>query len=318
MNLLRHFFKKESKVILRDNDLNAFGIPEPTRSLLFITNEPLSKMKDAGQLKIVVSFNGIKQEDTADIFSEPSLIWTKLPIKENNSLETRKIYYPSYAKLDPICRFQYLSWLRDVIQETNLSYVFLYYYGLERHLLVGDYDLAVDEIIRLIKAHDKGTFKSYATTALLASSVYRKRFDILSRAPFVLDELTNIGLFLRWQIGKDLKAGELMRLSNKVGFKNKNYIKNKPDLFKRVLDKEIESYAGNSIKIIESINFSLVSWKDEIYFANLSVPGSIRTIRTPQIIENKDFKKVIFNLLSKTYNKIKNGKYINNKPLSYG
>src|SRR6056297_1143355 len=141
-------------------------------------------------LNISIDFN--KEEtrpshtdNKSSIYAEPSLIWTKLPIRANNGLEKRPIYYPSYFKLSPECRYQYLNWLQDITKETNLSYVFLYYYGLERHLLVGSYDSAVDEIIRLVKYHDKGSLKSYASNALLASSVYRERFNILDRAPFI-------------------------------------------------------------------------------------------------------------------------------------
>ena len=49
-------------------------------------------------------------------------------------------YYPSYAGLSPEQRWVYLNWLTDVSQPVYIGYVFLYYYGLERQLLSGDFN----------------------------------------------------------------------------------------------------------------------------------------------------------------------------------
>lgn len=303
--MLGKLFK--NKIAISSNSLlDVAFIPEPTRSLLFITDEPLSKYKDSSTITISIGFNG--DEDSEDIYSEPSLIWTKLPVEKNSQIETAKMYYPSYAKLDSKCRFQYLNWLKDVSKETNLSYVFLYYYGLERHLLVGNYDLAVDEIVKLTKYHDKGSFKSYASTALLAASVYRKRPDILDRAPFTLEVLSNIGLFLRWQIQKDLNPKEIMNLANKVGFKKKTYIKRVPDLFLKELQKNIQIYTKKHGLILESLNFNNIKKADDLYFANTSIPSNVRTISTPQILENEEFQKTVFNLLNQTHEMVKSAK----------
>jgi len=307
MSLLNKFFGKNNNLVEVKNSLDFFNIPEPTKSLLFITNEPLSKIECVNELKIVITLGGdVRSEKNNDFFAEPSLIWARLPIKENNDLKKEKMYYPSYTSLSPECRFQYLHWLKDVSRETNLSYVFLYYYGLERHLLIGHYDLAVEEIFKLVKYHDKGTFKSYATTALLASSIYKKRPDILNRIPFVLDQLTNLGLFLRLQLRKSLSAEELIDLAYKVGFKNRNYIKKKPTLFKKILQEQINKDESKNGSILERIDLGSLKKSKENYFANLSIPERIRTIKTPQIIENKFFKEIIFKLLLFTHDEIKN------------
>ena len=282
------------------------GIPEPTRSLLFITNEPLSKIQSPLQIKLVITVDGIEEEKSEDFFFEPSLIWTRLPIQKNDDLETEKMYYPSYSGLSPRCRYQYLNWLKDITQETNLSYVFLYYYGLERHLLIGNYDLAVDEIIKLVKHYDKGSFKSYATSALLASSLYRKRVDILNRSPFVLDELKNAGLFIRMEMNMDLTADELIKLSSRIGFKNKNYINKKPELFKKLLQEEIDRLKDSNRSILDPVELKPLEKSNELYFANMSIPEKLRIIETPQIIENEIFRKTVYDLLKMTHEKVKN------------
>ncbi|MDD2656205.1 MAG: TerB N-terminal domain-containing protein [Patescibacteria group bacterium] len=287
------------------NNILTAKIPEPTRSLIFTTDENPSKFKNVASIGISINIFEEQKDKNLNIFSEPSLIWIKLPIVPNSNLEQSKMYYPSYATLNPECRYQYLEWLKDITKETNLSYVFLYYYGLERHLLIGNYDLAVDEVIRLVKYHNKGSFKSYASTALLSSSIYHKRPDILKRAPFILDNLTNIGLFLKWQIQKDIDEKEVIKLANIVGFKKRTYLKNKPNLFIKYLKQSIENYKKNKDLLINSIDLKNIKKDKDLYFANLSIPKQIRTIETPQIMENETFKETILKLLNETHEIIK-------------
>ena len=87
------------------------------------------------------------------------------------------MYWPSYSAFSPEARYEYLRWLSDITQPTNLSYVFLYFYGLERHLLVGEYDAAVDEIVRLLKAHPKKSFIQYASQSLIIASLLTYYID---------------------------------------------------------------------------------------------------------------------------------------------
>lgn len=289
---------------------SSLHIPEPTKSLIFITDEDLSKMKNPMSITINVSLDLDKQKvDTsydynkASLFAEPSLIWTKLPVKKNDELETKPMYYPSYSGLSPEHRYQYLNWLQNVEQDTNLSYVFLYYYGLERHLLVGNYDAAVDEILRLIKYHNKGSFKFYATTALIASSIHRKRPDILEKAPFILNDPSNISLYLRFELQKELTAKDLIELANRVAFYNKRYIKLKPDLFEKELQKIIDDYHERNGFILSQLESP--SFQEQVYFANVSISDKIRSIKTPQIIENNKFKQIVYDLLNQAHSAVK-------------
>lgn len=298
-------------VLERNNEiLSTFQIPEPTKSLIFVTDENVSKIKNPMSLTINVSLDLDRQEvnttyddNKASLYAEPSLIWTKLPVKINDYLRKELMYYPSYPALSPEERYQYINWLRDIENETNLSYVFLYYYGLERQLLIGDYDLAVYEVLRLIKFHDKGTFKSYSATALTAASIYRKRPDILEKAPFILDDISNISLYLRLDLQKELTAKDLISLANRVKFYNKRYIKLKLDLFEKELQELINDYHNKNGFILNQLDDLI--FNDQSYFANLSIPDRARIIKTPQIIENDKFKQIVFNLLNETHLKIK-------------
>ena len=58
-------------------------------------------------------------------------------------------YYPSYKNLKAENRYVYLNWLRDVTAPIPIGYVFIFYYGLERHLLFGKFEQAFDMIVKL-------------------------------------------------------------------------------------------------------------------------------------------------------------------------
>lgn len=302
-------------VVPADNGLiSQLRIPEPTKSLLWVTNEDTSKISAVNQIRIVIKLgeNGVEGEtidESYNFYSEPSLIWTRLPVEKNNELETQKMYYPTYSGFSPKHRYQYLNWLRDVTRETNLSYVFLYYYGLERQLLVGDYDLAVDEILRLIKHHDKGTFKGYAINALVLASGYRKRPDIIKKAPFILDAPSDVSLYIQWLAKDILSAQEIINLANRVGFTNKRYIKEYPDLFKQELEKVTEAYQkknGDLLQIVDIEKLPKESWAS---MANLSIPDEISRVKFPSLLDDSSIlRTTLRDLLQEAHLKVKENK----------
>ena len=59
-------------------------------------------------------------------------------------------------------------------KEINIGYVFIFYYGLERHLFFGDAESAFDMILRLRQRHKNGSFMSYSSSALVAAHIYQK------------------------------------------------------------------------------------------------------------------------------------------------
>ena len=138
--------------------VESLRIPEPTRSLVWMTDEDPSLAESPTSITIVISLSddGVSTDKKEKgRHAEPSMIWKKLKVSPNADLEEDAMYWPTYVRFTPEQRYQYLNWLRDISQPTNLSYVFLYFYGLERHLLVGNYDDAVLEIRRLLQAHKK-------------------------------------------------------------------------------------------------------------------------------------------------------------------
>jgi hypothetical protein len=310
MNFLKLFSKKSNLPSISNREIiESFQIPEPTKSLLFITDENPSKISSPLQIKITINLSNSGIETDVDnghnFYGEPSLIWTKLTVIKNSEMEEKPMYYPEYSSLSPKHRYQYLNWLRDITQPTNLSYVFLYYYGLERHLLVGNFDFAVSEIFRLLKNHNKGTFRSYAQNALIVSALHKKRLDIFDNSLTLADGVSNESLLIKKGLGHRLTSDDLIKLAYSVGFKNNRYIKLYPSEFKSILGEFLKEYQNSNGSILESVSSDELSKSDSIVFANTSIPEHVRTIKVPQIISNNKFKNTCIDLLQKTHDNLK-------------
>lgn len=283
-------------------------IPEPTKSLLWITDEDTSKIEHAGSISLSISITdqGVQVDEKENgFYAEPSLIWTKLPIKPNSELIQEAMYWPSYTAFSPEARYQYLRWLGDITQPTNLSYVFLYFYGLERHLLVGEYDAAVDEIARLLKAHPKKSFINYASQSLIIASLGRERLDIIDRIPSLLEEEIDEALALRVIKGTSMTPDDVISIANKVGFNNKRYIKLYPDEFKQELQRNIDAFEKQFGNLLSTFKLEDFRREETTVFANLSIPEHVRHIKVPIILEDKKFSQGMNNLLQAAHEGVK-------------
>lgn len=279
-------------------------IPEPTKSLLWVTDEDTSKIENAGSISLVVSADGFYRKENG-YYSEPSLIWKKLAIEPNNELIQEAMYWPSYSSFSPKARCQYLHWLRDVTQPTNLSYVFLYFYGLERHLLVGDYDLAVDEIARLIRAHPKKSFVQYASGSLIIASLAKGRLDIIDRVPSLLEEEIDETLALRIIKGTTMTPEDIISIASRAGFTNKRYVKLYPEAFNKELQKQIDEFESKFGKLLSVFKLEDFRKEPTTVFANLSIPEHIRSVSVPVILDDEKFKTGMRNILQATHESIK-------------
>lgn len=300
--------------------VESLQIPEPTRSLLFITEEDTSKIQSASGFSITISVNpntgqAEMSEDMKGFFAEPSLIWTKLPIKANSDLETQAMYWPAYSQFSSEHRYQYLRWLKNIEQPTNLSYVFLYFYGLERHLLVGNYDEAVDEIVRLLKSHTQKSFRQYATSSLIAASLVRKRLDIVDRVPSLLEEEVDEALALRIIKGTSMSPDDMMSIASRVGFTNRRYFKVQPELFKHNLQTVINEFEAEYGKVMSIFKLEDFKKENANIFANMSIPVEARTAKVPVILDDVKFQSAIRSALEEAHKRTKDKLASDRKPL---
>lgn len=110
--------------------------------------------------------------------SENCLIDPRLPVGRNGDPEGRTMgYWPSYSRISPDARRSYLQWLAGPRSDpqTYIGYVFLYFYGLERRLMIDDSDDAqtvIAEVRRLLSVYGHhGSFKRYASELLSACAL---------------------------------------------------------------------------------------------------------------------------------------------------
>ena len=104
-------------------------------------------------------------------------------------------YWPSYSRIPPECRAAYLHWLVDGRRAPGayIGYVFLYFYGLERRLLIdsqrssaarAEHPALVREVERLLRIYRaNGSFSGYAGNLLRFLSLADSARRYLSAPP---------------------------------------------------------------------------------------------------------------------------------------
>jgi len=149
----------------------------------------------------------IKEREKPD----PSTIWSYLPIKSGRAEPLS--YFPHYIDLSPEQRFAYLTWLRNVDNPVDMGYVFLYYYGLEKHLLIGNFDKAFHQIIRLRNVHNNKSFQKYSEQALIHSCIMRNRLDMLVdlHEKTEISGFSNAQFLLAYNLKMDISAQNLLQ-----------------------------------------------------------------------------------------------------------
>lgn len=111
--------------------------------------------------------------------NENCLIDPKLPIASRADVSGQYLpYWPSYGDIAPSSRKAYLDWLAGPRSDPtiNIGYVFLYFYGLERRLMLeataSDRDEIRAEISRLLGIYGENhSFRRYAVTLLSAEAI---------------------------------------------------------------------------------------------------------------------------------------------------
>src|SRR5690606_23253050 len=97
------------------------------------------------------------------------LVVPSLPLAARAAVSGQDLdYWPSYEGLSPSSRKAYLDWLASDRSdpETPIGYVFLYFYGLERRLMLEsnglDRDAVIAEVERLISVYgSNNSFRRY-------------------------------------------------------------------------------------------------------------------------------------------------------------
>jgi len=247
---------------------------------------------------------------------EPSLLSVNAAVKVDADPASvdRLPYYPAYSELQPEQKGVYWQFLLNPYSGlSEIGYVFILYYGLERHLLKGDYEKAFHVILKLRDVYSNSSFQNYSGCALIVACTMHNRIDLLSEFFASLDkgyELkfpANLYLLGKYGLGIPLYSQDIMRMAKDFEFSNLNYIKKYPEIFEQVLQEQMQSRYGLAQLDISSF-VGASEWKkaprdDVLAFANVSIES--RTIPVPQIIDIFKFKKAVYDLLEVTHDAVK-------------
>lgn len=263
-----------------------------------------------------IIINDMVMEISMTGMQEPSLLSINAPVNISavpNSVD-RLPYYPNYSSLSSEQKGVYWQFLRDPYRGSfEIGYVFILYYGLERHLLQGDYEKAFYVILKLRDVYSNTSFQSYSGCALIVACMMHNRIDLLNEFFASLDKhyelkfSANLYLLGKYGLGIPLYAKDIMRMAKDFEFTNLNYIKKCPDVFEKILQEQMQSRFG--LIQLDIRNFVDVSDMKKAYkvdvpaFANISIES--KTIPVPQIIDIFKFKKAIYDLLEATHNATK-------------
>jgi len=196
--------------------------------------------------------------------------------------------------------------LRNPYKEIATGYVFLLCYGLERHLLLGDFERAFDVVLKLRQAHKNNSFLSYSSTALVLSCLQHKNPEYLGKYLLSLDDAQistiNVSLFLLClhSFGLDLTPKHIMLFAKKFAFENNRYIKKCPDIFLAELEKAIEKQTKQTTINLHNIvkNIHNVKKSDFMPFANVSLRNDKNAISVPDLTTDIKLTTLCNNLLN--------------------
>ncbi len=177
-----------AEVIDRNERLRHEDAPHPTNEHRWVgTGETLAVADYLLKDPMVYVSDGKPREDEASCI-DLSLVVGQSVHESGTTLRA----HVSYATLDPIQRAKYLGWLSTgrVGALDHAGYAFLFFYGLERRLLVEqqDKDPILKEVVRLLDTYYiSGSFNQYLNQFLavsLARLEIQSRDDQLFRAIF--------------------------------------------------------------------------------------------------------------------------------------
>ncbi len=283
---------------------------ERTAKLLYVSNDDPGGASFGLGVSLTVDLIGGTVNVRNLPATEPSTLFTRLAVRQPHDPDTvpRPNYYPTYAELAPEQKWIYLNWLRRVSEPVNIGYVFIYYYGLERQLLLGEFDLAFEEILHLRSHHQHPSFLSYSGSALLHSCVIRKRLDKLEylNQTGTLVGLGNAELLIAYQLGFDLSAKGLINASRGIRGINRRYIKSNESLFEMALEECLRAKYGDSyFPFASRYQIKDLPRKPEMLFANVSFPREIRTPELPSFLDYTPFLDEVSAVLAEAHETVK-------------
>lgn len=239
---------------------------------------------------------------------DPSTIYINLPIKEVQYDHVDKLsYWPHYIELSPEQRYVYLNWLRNVDTPVDMGYVFLYYYGLERQLLIGNFEKAFNQIIRLRNIHKNKSFQKYSENALVHSCIMADRLDLLLdlHEKTEISGFSNAQFLLAYNLKMTLSAKNLLQIFYKAFNLSRKAIKDNSALLEECTSEILLS--KNEIGGFPIVNYDISKTKTVIEnrFANYSFPKEIQNVEITDFYKCKLLMADIESIFNLSYERYK-------------
>ena len=287
---------KPPEIVIRNNP--PIQIHDDLKGLLWFADGPLRNYAEQDIIRDSVDIGGGIRVTFSSLSSiEPSLISTKEPIfipKDILQVD-RPPYFPTYIGLTPEQRGVYINLLLDPYNPgIDIGFVFILYYGLERHLLCGDFEKAFRVILKLRDVHKNKSFQSYSANALVLTAMLHQKGNLALEFIKSLDkdyELAfsdNLFLLCYYSFKFPLTAKDIIRMSKTFAFSNQNYIKNFPELFEKELEgviyKKIKKPSVQIEDYLTSTEVKKLRKQSTPIFANTSIID--KTFPVPMISEN--------------------------------
>ena len=291
-------------------------IHDDLRDLIWIADGKYKNYKQSQDNNNSIDVNGFRITISFMNEEEPSLIYTNQKISPAQRIEdiARPPYYPTYSGLTPEQKWVYLNLLANPYNPAiDIGFVFILYYGLERHLLLGNFEKAIDVILKLRDVHTNKSFQSYSANAIILSCMLHKRGDLVVKFIQSLNKehefafSDNLFLICYFSFNLPLLPKDIMRMAKTFEFTNTNYIKKYPELFIENLEAAIIERTGakslDLSKYLTSSEIKKIRTQQVGIFANVSLIEN--TIPIPLLSENFKLKKELNNLLEAAHGKVK-------------
>lgn len=303
------------KKVKINSPIEYFSIHPDIQDLLWIKNGPKKNYIPEKNADTTYQSGGITISFSMSNEEEPSLINLNLPIEElkkTDDVESPS-YYPSYESLTSQQRYKYWEYLADPYNTSvNIGYVFLFYYGLERHLFNGEMEKAVKVLLKLRDVHANKSFQTYSGNAIVLSCIKHKRPDLMQQFLDSLDQdhefqfSDSLFLLALYSFSRSLEVRDMIRIGKSFGYTKTNYIKSYPDFFERNLqDVIVRKYNRKSLVLSDLTSLSLSSLQtiELRLFANMSLIE--KQLHFPNLLSDAEFVKKINDVLEETHERVK-------------
>lgn len=283
-----------------------FHVPPRTAGLLYIV-EKYGDPKSNARMGFPI---GSPEDDELWCNYEPSTIFLSdaVVFREDVEFVDDPDYYPTYHTLTPEQRGVYLKWLQDPTAEVDYGYVFLYYYGLERQLLLGNFQDAVDEILMLRDCHNKPSFLLSSMNALLTACVIKNRPDTAATLLnlFKTDAPSDIELVVAARMDIELPIETVMGLARDTRESLQRYLKLRPDYYRQSLADFLKTRTGRPTLPLEWLpSVDSLPKRQQEAFVNFSFPNFVGHPDIPSILSCPEFTEFFDSMCATVHESVK-------------